>query len=162
MINSIIQSLNFLPPWFQLIIISMVPVIELRGAIPWGLFILHYPALLTYFLCVLGSIIPAPFILLFIQYILDWMRKTKGLKKIALWLDQKADKGSKKIARYKFWGLVIFVAIPLPGTGVWTGCLAASIMEMSFKRAFLSVVLGALISGVIVLTLCYLGFLVVA
>lgn len=162
MTKAIINSLFFLPPWLQLIIISAIPIVELRGAIPWGFFILHYPPLLTYLLCVLGSILPAPFILLFVQRIIEWMRKTKLLRRFAMWLDKKAHKGSKKIAEYKFWGLMIFVAIPLPGTGVWTGCLAASIMEMSFKRAMLSVILGSAISGIIVTILCSLGLLAVS
>ncbi len=162
MAQSIINSVSFLPSWFQLIFISMVPIIELRGAIPWGIFVLHYPIVLNYILCVLGSIIPAPFILLFIQSILRWMRANKYTRKFALWLDKKADKGSKKIQEYKFWGLMIFVAIPLPGTGVWTGCLAASVMEMSFKKAFISVTLGSMIAGIIVTVLCSLGLIAVS
>lgn len=162
MTQTIINYIRFMPPWLQLIIISMIPIIELRGAIPWGIFIIHYSPVLTYFLCLLGSMIPVPFILLFIQKILQYMRNTKSLKKFALWLDKKADKGSKKIARYKFWGLLIFVAIPLPGTGVWTGALAASIMEMKFWNAFLSIFAGAIIAGIIVTFLCYMGLLVVS
>lgn len=162
MTQLIINYINFMPGWLQLIIISMIPVIELRGAIPWGIFILHYGPLITYVLCLLGSIIPAPFILLFIQSILNWMKKTRSLRKFALWLDKKADKGSKKIARYKFWGLLIFVAIPLPGTGVWTGALAASIMEMKFKNAMLSIFFGAVIAGILVTMLCYMGLLVIS
>lgn len=162
MTQAIINFFGFMPPWLQLIIISMIPVVELRGAIPWGIFILHYPFLLTYILCLIGSMIPAPFILLFVQSILSWMKKTKSLRRFALWLDKKADKGSKKIAQYKFWGLLIFVAIPLPGTGVWTGALAASIMEMKFRNAMLSIFGGAVIAGLIISLLCYTGIMVIS
>lgn len=160
MIESVTNSLSFMPDWLQLLIISAIPIIELRGAIPWGIFMLHMPPVEVFFLCWLGSIVPAPFILLLIQKILGWMRRSRHFAGLAHWLDKKALKGSKKIARYKFWGLTIFVAIPLPGTGVWTGCLAASFLEMDFKQAMLSVILGSAIAGVVVTTLCQMGLMV--
>ncbi len=161
MSQAIIHFFDIFPNWLQIFFISAVPIVELRGAIPWGIFMLHMNPLYVYVLSVLGSILPAPFILLFIQKILEWMRRSKHFSRFAKWLDEKADKGSKKIAKYKFWGLMIFVAIPLPGTGVWTGCLAASVLEMKFSRAMLSVFLGSLIAGVIVTSLCLLGVMAV-
>lgn len=161
MTQVISNYLSIMPDWLQLIIMSMIPVVELRGAIPWGLFFLHTSPLMTYLLCVFGSIIPAPFILLFFQSILKWMRHSRIFKRFAQWLDDKAEKGKKKIEKYEFWGLMIFVAIPLPGTGVWTGCLAASAMEMSLKRGLLSCFLGSAIAGVIVTILCETGLMVV-
>lgn len=158
---SIIHFFDFLPNWLQVLFVSAVPIVELRGAIPWGIFMLHMNPIQVYILSVIGSIIPAPFILLFIQTVLKWMRRSKHFHKFAAWLDEKADKGSKKIAKYKFWGLMIFVAIPLPGTGVWTGCLAASVLEMNFWQAMLCVVLGSMIAGVIVTTLCMAGLMAV-
>lgn len=162
MSTSIIQFFSFMPGWLQLIVISMIPIVELRGAIPWGIFMLHMQPLTVYFLCAIGSILPAPIILLFVQTVLGWMRKSTHFSKMADWIDRKAAKGSAKIAQYKFWGLMIFVAIPLPGTGVWTGCLAASVMEMNFWRAMLSVFLGTIIAGAIVTILCMTGMMAVA
>ncbi len=138
----------------------MIPVIELRGAIPWGLFVYHFPVIQTYILCVIGSIIPAPFILLFVQGFINLLHRFRLTEGFANWLDKKAEKGSVKVARYKFWGLMIFVAIPLPGTGVWTGCLIASFMEMNFFRALISVILGSMIAGLLVIILCQLGVIV--
>lgn len=161
MTRLIVSYFSFLPDWLQLLLMSAIPVIELRGAIPWGLFLLHTNVYWTYFLCVIGSILPAPFILLFLENLLIFMRKSKYFSKFAAWLDKKAQKGRKKIEAYEFWGLMVFVAIPLPGTGVWTGCLAASAMEMPLKQALLCVTLGSAIAGIIVSLLCETGLMVV-
>lgn len=161
MSQAIINSLNFLPGWLQVLLVSAVPLVELRGAIPWGIFVLKMDPIQTMLLSIVGSILPAPIILLFVQTVLGWMRTSKHFMHFAEWLDKKAAKGSKKIAEYKFWGLMIFVAIPLPGTGVWTGCLGASVLEMKFWRAMLCVFLGSCIAGVIVTVLCEMGMLAV-
>ena len=142
MAQSIINSLSFLPGWAQILLVSAIPIVELRGAIPWGIFALHMEPIHVMLISIIGSILPAPIILLFVQTVLGWMRRSKHFSKMAAWLDAKAAKGSKKISEYKFWGLMIFVAIPLPGTGVWTGCQAASVLEMKFPRAMLCVALG--------------------
>lgn len=160
MTGIIINLIRNMPGWSQLIIMSMTPIIELRGAIPWGLFFLHEGIIKTYILCVLGSIIPAPFILLFCQSVLSLMRRSKHFSRFAKWLDKKAEKGKRKIEQFEFWGLLIFVAIPLPGTGVWTGCLAASAMEMSLKKGMLCVFLGSAIAGILVTILCQTGLMV--
>lgn len=161
MSQAIINFFAFLPDWLEVFIISAIPIVELRGAIPWGTLVLHMPYLQVFLLSWLGSIIPAPFILLFLPAILKWMRGTKVFGPFANWLHTRGMKKSEKITQYKFWGLMIFVAIPLPGTGVWTGCLAASLIEMDFKRGMLSVILGSAIAGVIVTTLCALGLMAV-
>ena len=159
MAQSIINSLSFLPGWAQILLVSAIPIVELRGAIPWGIFALHMEPIHVMLISIIGSILPAPIILLFVQTVLGWMRRSKHFSKMAAWLDAKAAKGSKKISEYKFWVLMIFVAIPLPGTGVWTGCLAASVLEMKFPRAMLCVALGSCIAGVIVTTLCSMGMM---
>ena len=159
MAQSIINSLSFLPGWAQILLVSAIPIVELRGAIPGGIFALHREPIHVMLISIIGSILPAPIILLFVQTVLGWMRRSKHFSKMAAWLDAKAAKGSKKISEYKFWGLMIFVAIPLPGTGVWTGCLAASVLEMKFPRAMLCVALGSCIAGVIVTTLCSMGMM---
>lgn len=161
MSQAIINFFSFLPDWLEVLIISAVPIVELRGAIPWGTLMLHMPYLQVFLLAWLGSVIPAPFILKFIPSILAWMRTTRVFGPVAKWIHERGMKKSKKITQYKFWGLMIFVAIPLPGTGVWTGCLAASLIEMDFKQGMLSVMLGSAIAGVIVTTLCALGLMAV-
>ena len=129
---------------------SMLPIIELRGAIPLGAG-LGLPLWQNYLLAVLGNMLPVPFILLFIRKIIYWMQRSKirFFNRFAAWLDKKAVKKSAKIEKCSFWGLCLFVAIPLPITGAWTGSLAAATVGMRFKTAIVSVLLGVLIAGVI-------------
>ena len=111
---------------------SMVPLIELRGAIPIGAG-LGLPWLLNFLISVIGNMLPIPFILLFIRQVLSWMKNTKHFSKIALWLENKAEKNKGKVMKYATFGLAIFVGIPLPGTGAWTGALVAALMNMRMK-----------------------------
>ncbi|MDK2937707.1 MAG: COG2426 family protein [Eubacteriaceae bacterium] len=159
--ETIINLLAFLPDWLEILLVSAIPVVELRGAIPLGILAYDMPYLQTYFLGVIGSLIPAPFILMFIPAILNWMAKTKVFGKLAQWIIRKGLKKTDKITRYKFFGLFIFVAIPLPGTGVWTGCLAASLLGMDFKQSMISVILGTMTAGLIVTLLVAGGLLLV-
>lgn len=129
-------------------ICSMIPIIELRGAIPIGAG-LGMGVIETYALSVIGNILPVPVILLFVRAVLDFMKKVKGLRKIALWVEAKADKHKGKIEKYAYVGLFLFVAIPLPGTGAWTGSLIAALMKMNFWKALLWVVLGVMAAGII-------------
>ena len=87
--------------------------------------------------------------------ILKWMKKRKHLKKIALWLDNKVEKNKAKIEKYGFWGLVLFVGIPLPGTGAWTGCLVASVLEMDKKKSFIAAMIGVIIASIIMMILSF-------
>ena len=128
--------------------ISMLPIIELRGAIPVGA-ALGLPIWLNYLLCVVGNFLPVPFILLFIGKILNWMKGVKHLDKIALWLEAKAQKHSAKVMRGVAVGLFLFVAIPLPGTGAWTGSLVAALFKMRKRYALPAVLCGVLAAGVI-------------
>ena len=131
-----------------IMLVSMVPIIELRGAVPigiaWGL-----DTLPTYLICVIGNIIPIPFILLFIRAILKFMLGVKKLAPIAEWIQRKADKHSGAITKYATFGLYIFVAIPLPGTGAWTGALVAALLNMKMKYAMISISAGVLTAGII-------------
>ena len=135
---------------------SLLPIIELRGAIPLGAG-LGLPFWLTYLISVIGNILPVPFILLFIKGILTWMSKcrVKAFNKVAGWLFRKAEKNRGKVEKYASLGLVLFVAIPLPGTGAWTGSLVAAIMDMKFWRAFLSALIGVLVAGVVMTLISY-------
>ena len=135
-------------------VLSMVPVIELRGAIPLGA-ALGLPIWTNYLVSVLGNFVPVPFILLFIRHILAWMKTTKHFAKIALWLEEKAEKHSDKVTRYATFGLFLFVAIPLPGTGAWTGGLVAALLQMRMKHALPSILLGVMTAGVIMALASY-------
>ena len=116
--------------------LSMVPVLELRAAIPIGATLgLEWVA--NYLICVIGNMIP------------EWMKKIPRLDKIALWVENKAQKNTPKVQKYASLGLLIFVALPLPGTGAWTGALVAAMLDMRMKYAIPSIFCGVLIAGLI-------------
>ena len=126
----------------------MVPVLELRAAIPIGATLgLEWVA--NYLICVIGNMIPVPIILLFVRHVLEWMKKIPHLDKIALWVENKAQKNTPKVQKYASLGLLIFVALPLPGTGAWTGALVAAMLDMRMKYAIPSIFCGVLIAGLI-------------
>ena len=130
-------------------LISMVPVLELRGAIPIGVAHgLDYRIAIA--VSILGNLVPVPFIVLFIRKIFAWLRtKSERLNGFVTRMEQRALKKSDTVRRARFWGLFLFVAIPLPGTGAWTGTLAASFLDMGIKTTALSVSLGVIIAGII-------------
>lgn len=156
--EGIVQALvhffsNTIPAKLTVFLLSLMPIIELRGGI-LAAKLLKVPMLPAFFICLVGTLLPTPFILLFIQKIFDWMRNTRFVKMVDR-LEAKGRSQFEKIDRYKTFGLMIFVAIPLPGTGAWTGSLAAALMKMDFKSAMLSVALGTLIADVIMCLLSY-------
>ena len=138
-------------------LISMVPLIELRGSIPIGLSSLWgdpIQVLPLYIICILGNMLPVPFIYLFARKVLEWGSDKKVIGKFFKWCLEKGEKGGKKLQEKAgktglFFALLIFVGIPLPGTGAWTGTLAASILDMDFKRSILAVMLGVILAGII-------------
>ena len=138
-------------------LISMVPLIELRGSIPIGLSPLWgdpIQVLPLYIICILGNMLPVPFIYLFARKVLEWGSDKKVIGKFFKWCLEKGEKGGKKLQEKAgktglFFALLIFVGIPLPGTGAWTGTLAASILDMDFKRSILAVMLGVILAGII-------------
>ena len=136
-------------------LISMIPIVELRGAIPIGAS-LGNEWLPNMLLCVIGNLLPVPFILLFIRHVIVWMKKTR-LAGVAEWIEKKASKNSKKVMKYATFGLYLFVAIPLPGTGAWTGALVAAMFDMRMKYALPSITAGVLTASVI-MTLAFYGF----
>ena len=137
-------------------IVSMIPIIELRGAIPigQGMGLGFWPC---YIISVIGNMLPVPIILLFVRVVLAWMKRVKFLDKIAIWVEKKADKHSAKVTKYATWGLFLFVAIPLPGTGAWTGALGASFLKAGFRSTTLAVSLGVILAGIIMTALSALG-----
>ena len=135
---------------------SMIPIIELRGAIPMGA-VLGMPWWQSYLLSVLGNMVPIPFILLLIKKIIQWMSvsKVKFFNKFANFLLRKVEKKRAGIEKYAFWGVCLFVAVPLPVTGAWTGSLVSAMIDMKFWKAFLSCLFGVMISGVIMTIISY-------
>lgn len=134
-------------------LISIVPVIELRGGIPYAVSQGLDPWI-AFAASVLGNMLPVPFILLFIRKILQWMKRYPRLGKIAIKLEERAQRKSTKVKKSELIGLCILVAIPLPGTGAWTGALVAALMEMRLKRAVPTIFLGVLIAGILVTLAC--------
>lgn len=137
-------------------LISMVPIVELRGAIPYGV-TAGLNAWLTFALAVVGNMLPIPFILLFIRKIFDWMKRYPKLAKIAEKFEARAAKKSGTVKKSETIGLCILVAIPLPGTGAWTGALVAALMNMRIKRALPTIFVGVLIAGLVVTLIMTLG-----
>ena len=134
---------------------AMVPVIELRGAIPIGVGV-GLPLWVSIVASVIGNLIPVPFIMLFIRQIFKWMRKvSKTFARVVDKMEQKANKHRDKVTRYGFWGLFVLVAIPLPGTGAWTGALVAAVMELRFKTALPAIFAGVIGAAVIVSVVTY-------
>lgn len=134
-------------------ILSMIPVVELRGGI-LAAKALGVDMWVAFLVCAAGTILPIPFILLFIRQILDWLRNTK-LVKLVNKIEGKAERKIKQVEKYKTLGLIIFVGIPLPGTGAWTGALVAAVMKMRFKNAIGSIFIGTLLADVIMCLLTY-------
>lgn len=135
-------------------IISMIPILELRGGLLAASF-LQVDMIRGILLCVVGNIIPVPFILLFITPIFRWMKQTKLFRPMVEKLESKAMSKKDRIEKYQFWGLVLFVGIPLPGTGAWTGSLIAALLDMKFKKAFPAVIIGIALATVIMTFISY-------
>lgn len=140
---------------FMTFLISMVPVLELRGAIPIGVAHgLDYRAAIA--VSIVGNLVPVPFIVLFIRKIFAWLRtKSERLNGFVTRMEQRALKKSDTVRRARFWGLFLFVAIPLPGTGAWTGALIAAVLNMRLKRAVPVIFLGVVIAGCIITLLTH-------
>lgn len=135
-------------------IISMIPILELRGGLIVSKLI-QVPITTAIPLCIIGNIIPIPFILLFIKQIFKWMKKIRIFRGLVEKLEAKAMGKSDNIKKYEFWGLVLFVGIPLPGTGAWTGSLIAALLDVDFKKAVLAELLGIAIATVIMSIFSY-------
>ena len=133
------------------LVVSMLPVVELRGAIPIGVG-LGLPLWQAALISMLGNIIPAPFIIAFVRTVMDWLReRSVRAQRFVSWLEAKGTgKKAEKVRQAEFWGLVLFVAIPFPGTGAWTGALIAALLNMRMSRALPPILLGVLVAGLVV------------
>ena len=155
---SVMSGFQNIPFGKQLIvfIISLMPILELRGGLIAAA-LLGLKPLESYIITMIGNIIPVPFILWFITKILDFMRKSKSkkLNGVAKWLDKKIEKHKGQIEKYGFLGLVLFVGIPLPGTGAWTGCLIAAVLEMDRKKSFLAAMIGIIMASIIMMIISF-------
>ncbi len=137
-------------------IISMIPILELRGGLlAASPALLNVPVLRAIPLCIIGNLLPIPFILLLIEKVLDIMEQIPFLDRIAVWVREKADKHKGQVETYGFWGLVLFVGIPLPGTGAWTGSLVASLLHMKIRKSFPAILLGIILATIIMSLLSY-------
>ena len=137
-------------------IISILPILELRGGLI-AASLLNVSPLTGYIVSIIGNTLPVQFILLFINKILDCMGKSKikWMNKLSKWLDKKARKHKDSIEKYGYLGLTLFVGVPLPGTGAWTGCLAASVLNMDKKKSFISIMLGIIMASIIMMLVSY-------
>ena len=146
--------LEFLSIELTVMITAMMPIIELRGAIPVGISLGLGPIHAT-IISFIGSMIPVPFILFTIRPIFNYLRSTKLLNKIVNRLTDRSATNSEKLKKYGAWGIVFIVAIPFPGTGVWSGSLAAALMNIKFKWSFPAILLGNLIAAVLIMTISH-------
>lgn len=137
-------------------IISLMPILELRGGLI-AASLLNMNPVTSYIITIIGNILPVPFILLLITKILAWMRKSKIsiLNKFAAWLDGKVEKHKGQIEKYGYLGVVLFVGIPIPGTGAWTGSLIASVLELDRKKTFVAVLIGILLASIIMMLVSF-------
>ncbi len=139
---------------FIVFFVSMIPLLELRGSILAAGF-MNMTFLSTYIAAVVGNMLPIPFILLFIKKIFSWLKKSKHLHKLPDWIEKKAMSRSAQIEKYGYWGLFLFVAIPLPGTGAWTGSLLAVLLGLKPKKSFLFILLGVMSAGLVMSLLAF-------
>lgn len=144
-----------IPPELIIFFISMLPILELRGGLIAAK-LLGVEFVRAFIICYIGNIIPVPFILLFIRKIFQFLRDKKGFSKIIEKLEIRSMRKSEKVKRWRDWGLLAFVAVPLPGTGGWTGALIAALMDIRIKKSFPIIAIGILIAGIIMSVITYL------
>ena len=154
LINWFSSTLSFMPKELVVFIISMIPILELRGGLI-AASLLGIGMVKAVFLCIVGNIIPIPFILFFITPIFNWMKKTKLFRPMVEKLEKKSMAKSDQIQKYEFWGLALFVGVPLPGTGAWTGALIASLLGIKTKKASLAILLGLMMATIIMTFISY-------
>lgn len=154
LLNVMLDLLNGLNKDLTVFIISMIPILELRGGLIAAA-VLKVPYIRALMLCMIGNIIPIPFILLFINKVFDWLKKFRITRKFVEKLEKRAMGKSENIQKYEFIGLLLFVGIPLPGTGAWTGSLVAALLRVKLKKAVPAIFLGILLASAIMSFITY-------
>ncbi len=140
--------LEFLPEWFRIFFFSMIPWLEARYVIPFAIKTLGWPWWQAFPVAVLGNILPIPFILLFFKHVEKWLRNFDFWSNLMDWLFTRTrDRADKKIKRYEYLGLLLFVALPVPFTGAWTGALIAYLFDLKFSKSLITIFIGVLISA---------------
>jgi len=155
-IFNFLRSFN-LSPKTLILLLSTLPVTELRASIPIGILVLKQTLGATFFYAIIGNILPIAPIYFLLEPISKRLSKTRCMRRFFEWLFKRARQRSGIIERYEAFGLMLFVCIPLPGTGVWTGCLIASLLRMRFIPTFVAATLGVIIAAIIVTTLTVIG-----
>lgn len=145
---------QYIPAEAVVFIISLMPILELRGGLLVAS-ILGVPILTAIPICIIGNVLPIPFILLFIKKVFKWLKKIPFFEKFITKLENRAMGKSDKIKKGEFWGLALFVGIPLPGTGAWTGSLIAALLDIDFKKSILATLLGVAIATIIMSIISY-------
>ncbi len=140
-----------IPNELVIFIISMCPILECRLGMVTGIGILQMPVIKSFIICFIGNIVPIPFILMLINIIFEWLKKIPGIKVPVIWLEERTLKKRDKIDKFGIWGLLLFVAIPLPGTGAWTGALLASLLHLDRKKSFSVISVGVFVATVLML-----------
>ncbi len=153
-LNQFMEWMDGLPPALIVFVVSMIPVVELRGGLIAAA-LLKMPILEGVFWCLFGNMVPVPFILWLITPFFNWLKKTKLFRPLVEKLEARAMKRKDRIEKAEFWGLVLFVGIPLPGTGAWTGSLIASMLNIRFKKALPAVYVGLLLATAIMCFITY-------
>ena len=150
--------MNMLVKYIIVFFVSMVPLIELRGAIPIAVG-LGLNKLISFIIAIIGNMIPVPFIYLFARKILEWGKDKKVIGKFFTWCLNKGERGGQKLeakaGKGLYWALFLFVGVPLPGTGAWTGALAASMLKLDFKKTVLAVIAGVFLAGLIMMAISF-------
>ena len=153
-ISWFMETMAGLPPEFIAFVVSMVPIVELRGGIIASS-LMHLPLWKGVLFCMVGNMIPVPFILWFITPIFSWLKKTDLFQPVVERLEEKSLGKSEQIQKYEFWGLLLFVGIPLPGTGAWTGSLIAALLDIRFGKALPAVYMGLVLAVTIMCVVSY-------
>ena len=145
---------------FAVFVVSMLPIIELRGAIPFGIEGLDMNWLRVFLISIFGNMLPVPFVIWIIRPLIEWLLKSRMFSKVGKWIDERTKRKSESVTKYKKLGLFILVAIPLPGTGAWTGATVAGLLDMRLKDALPAIFAGVLAAGILVIGITYgFGFL---
>lgn len=154
MVEQLVEFFRGIPDWISLIAISILPVIELRGGIIAAK-LMGVAFLRAFPICIIGNMLPIPFVLLLLDKIFALLRKFKITKGFMAYLDRKVEKNRDKVERYGWFGLLLFVGIPLPGTGAWTGALIANALKMPIKKSLPAIFLGVISAAIIMSVVSY-------